>query len=233
MVLFTGQASAQDVLLHEGTPIRLKLNRTISSATEHQGDRVDFEVLDDVKLGDIVVVPHGATALATITEAVPKARMGRGGKLTVNVDFVRLPNGDKLSLRGVQEGKGGAHTGAMAGAMVGTAIVCWPAAPLFLLMHGKDITIPQGQQVTVYTNSDYKPTTGTVAASHSTPSVSGPALTNSDIIMLKQTGFSDQLIIAKIKSTPGLYLLDTGDLMKLKEAGLSDATMSAMMDAKR
>src|SRR5438270_691713 len=112
LVLFTAQASAQDGVLHEGTPVRLKLNRTISSATEHTGDKVDFEVLDDVKAGSVVVVPHGSTALATVTEAVPKGRMGKGGKLNVNVDFVRLPNGDKLPLRGVQENQGGGHTGA-------------------------------------------------------------------------------------------------------------------------
>jgi len=30
--------------------------------------------------------------------------------------------------------------------MVATAIEFWPAAPLFLLMHGKDITISQGHR---------------------------------------------------------------------------------------
>ncbi len=75
MLLFAVQASAQDGILHEGTPVRMKLNRTISSATEHQGDSVDFEVLDDVKAGNVVVVPHGSIALATVTEAVSKGRM--------------------------------------------------------------------------------------------------------------------------------------------------------------
>jgi hypothetical protein len=232
--LFTTQIFAQDGILREGTPVRLQLNRTISSAAEHQGDRVDFEVLDDVKAGDALMIPHGSTALATVTEAVPKGRMGKGGKLNVNIDFVRLPNGDKLPLRGMQEGKGGGHTGAMAGAMVGTAIVFWPAAPLFLLMHGKDITIPKGHEVTVYTSSDYKP--GAAMAAASSVSASGaagmaPAITNTDILTLKEAGFSEQLMIAKIKSTSGNYQLDTDNLMKLKKAGISDAVMAAMMQA--
>jgi hypothetical protein len=37
--------------------------------------------------------------------------MGRGGKLDVNIDYVRLPNGGRLALRGVQDVKGGGHTG--------------------------------------------------------------------------------------------------------------------------
>jgi hypothetical protein len=55
----------------------------------------------------------------------------------------------------VQKGSGGGHTGAMTGAIVATSIVFFPAAPFFLFMKGKDMTIPKGHEVTVYTNSDY------------------------------------------------------------------------------
>jgi hypothetical protein len=80
--------------------------------------------------------------------------MGRGGKLDVNIDDVRLADGEKAPLRAVKEGKGGSHTGAMTGAMVATAIVFFPAAPLFLFMKGKDITIPKGTEITAYVNGD-------------------------------------------------------------------------------
>jgi hypothetical protein len=233
MVLFAVPLSAQDVILHEGTPVRVKLNRTISSASEHKGDKVDFQVLDDVKASDLLAIPQGSTVLATVTEAVPKGRMGKGGKLDVNIDYVRLPNGDKLPLRGVQETKGGGHTAMMTGAIVATAIVFWPAAPLFLLMHGKDITIPQGHEVTVYTNSDYKPAgTTTVPASANSKAVTGSALTNLDIVTLKQAGFSEHILITKIKSAPGNYQLDANDLMNLQKIGISDDVITAMMEAK-
>ncbi len=61
-----------------------------------------------------------------------------------------------MQLRAVQENKGGGHTGAMTGAMVATAIVFFPAAPLFLFIHGKDITIPAGTPVTAFVESDMK-----------------------------------------------------------------------------
>ncbi len=140
--------------LEDGTPIRLRLTRNLSSADATTGDRVDFEVLDDVKVKDVIVVPRGGLALATVTEAQHKRRMARGGKLDVNIDDVRLLDGEKAPLRAVKEVKGGGHTGAMTGAMVGTAIVFFPAAPLFLFMHGKDITIPKGTEVTAYINGD-------------------------------------------------------------------------------
>jgi hypothetical protein len=131
------------------------MNRTVSSADAHVGDNVDFETLDDVNLGDLVVIPHGSTAMATVTDAVPKRRMARGGRLAMNIDYVRLPSGGRLALRGIQGGKGGGHTGAMTGAIVATSIVFFPAAPFFLFMHGKDMVIPKGHEVTVYTNTDY------------------------------------------------------------------------------
>lgn len=140
--------------LEDGTPIKLRLTRNLSSADATTGDRVDFEVLEDIKVKDVIVVPRGGLALATVTEAQHKRRMARGGKLDVNIDDVRLVDGEKAPMRAVKEVKGGGHTGAMTGAMIGTAIVFFPAAPLFLFMHGKDITIPKGTEVTAYINGD-------------------------------------------------------------------------------
>lgn len=137
--------------LEDGMPVKLRLTRNLSSATDKKGDTVDFEVLEDVTVDGIVVIPRGGIAWATITDAQPKRRMGRGGKLDVNIDSVRLKDGEKVALRAVKENKGGGHVGAMTGAMVATGIVFFPAAPLFLFMHGKDINIPKGTEITAYT----------------------------------------------------------------------------------
>ncbi len=140
--------------LEDGTPVKLRTARTISSADAHTGDTLDFEVLEDVFAKDVLVVPKGGIAWGTVTEAQSKRRMARGGKLDVNIDSVRLTDGEKVPLRAVKDVKGGGHTGAMTGAMVGTAIVFFPAAPLFLFMHGKDISIPKGTEITAYISGD-------------------------------------------------------------------------------
>jgi PEGA domain len=152
----TNFTSAKGFVLEEGTPVRLRINRTISSADAQVGDTVDFEVLDDITLNGILVIPKGGLAFATITAAQPKRRMARGGKLDMNIDYVKLVSGDKAALRAVKDMKGGGHTGGMVGGMVATSIVFFPAAPLFLLMHGKDISIPKGTEITAYVNGDMK-----------------------------------------------------------------------------
>jgi hypothetical protein len=49
--------------------------------------------------------------------------MARGSKLDVNIDNLRLIDGEKAPLRAVRENKGGGHVGAMTGAMVATSAV--------------------------------------------------------------------------------------------------------------
>jgi len=96
-------------VLEDGTPVKLRLSQTVSSADAHVNDRVEFEVLDDVMVGDVAIIPKGGVALGTVTEAVPKRRMARGGKLEIVMDSVRLVDGQKAALRAVKEGKGGGH----------------------------------------------------------------------------------------------------------------------------
>ncbi|HMG75418.1 MAG TPA: PEGA domain-containing protein [Pyrinomonadaceae bacterium] len=140
--------------LSEDTPVKLRLTRTMSSKDAKADEKVDFEVLEDIKVGDAIIVQHGAMAIGTVTEAQPKRRMGRAGKLNINIDYVQLVDGEKVPLRAVKGGSGGSHTGAMTGAIVATSILFFPAAPFFLFMHGKDITIPKGTEITAYIAAD-------------------------------------------------------------------------------
>src|SRR4030095_2871655 len=141
-------------VLAEDTPVRLRITQTISSGTAKLNDKVDFEVVEYVKFGDITVIPQGGTASGTVTEARTKKSFGRSGKLNVNIDYVRLANGDKVALRAVKGVTGGSRTGVMTGAVVATAIVFFPAAPLFFFIKGKNITIPKGTEITAYVAAD-------------------------------------------------------------------------------
>jgi hypothetical protein len=216
--------------LEDSTPVKLRLTRNLSSADATTGDRVDFEVLEEVKVKDVIVIPRGGLALATITEAEHKRRMARGGKLNVEIDDVRLTDGEKAPLRAVKEAKGGGHTGAMTGAIVATAIVFFPAAPLFLFMHGKDITIPKGTEITAYVNGDIpldprrfaaqtvvNPEAGVTPVQPTTDAA--PALSTVDI---KSTPDGAEITVDEkfVGSTPSSLRLAAGDhKIKLEKSG--------------
>jgi hypothetical protein len=53
--------------LMDGTPVKLRLDRTISSADEKVGNEVSFDVLEEVKINDVVVIPKGSIATGTVT----------------------------------------------------------------------------------------------------------------------------------------------------------------------
>jgi hypothetical protein len=183
--------------LEDGTPVKIRTNRTISSSDAHVGENVDFEVLEDVFVNNILVVPKGGMAFATVTEAQAKRRMARGGKLDINIDNVRLVDSEKAALRAVKEVKGGGHTGAMTGGIVATSLVFFPAAPFFLFMHGKDISIPKGTEITAYVNGDMKLDPAKFQAA---PPTSGAATGNGGGNSVAATS-SDQARV-QVSSTP-------------------------------
>ena len=142
--------------LEDGTPVKLRFAQTVSSADAHVNDRVEFEVLEEIKVADTIVIPKGGIAWGTVTEAQPKRRMARGGKLEINMDSVRLADDEKAALRATKEGNGGGHTGAMTAGIVATGLIFFPAAPFFLFMHGKDITFPKGAEVPTFVNGNFQ-----------------------------------------------------------------------------
>ena len=93
--------SAKGFVLEDATPVKLRLNRTISSSDAKVGDTLDFEVLQDISVNGTLVVPKGGLAYATVTEAQAKRRMGRAGKLDINIDYVKLVTGEKAALRAI------------------------------------------------------------------------------------------------------------------------------------
>lgn len=170
--------SAQGFVLEDSTPVRLRLNRPISSADSHVGDTVDFEVLQDISVNGTLVIPKGWLAFGTVTKAEPKKRAARGGRVEIKIEYVRLLDSERAPLRAVQGGKGGGHVGVMTAAIAASGVLFFPAAPFFLFIHGKDITIPKGAEVTAYISGDVALDITKFQKSTLTPAV--PAASNSD-----------------------------------------------------
>src|SRR5215813_13455814 len=74
-------------VLHDGTPERMRLSRSLSNQDAQAGEAGDFEVLD-------------------VTAAQPERGLGRGARLNVNIDSERLADSEKIGLRPVKESKG-------------------------------------------------------------------------------------------------------------------------------
>jgi hypothetical protein len=101
------------------------------------------------------------------------------------------------------------------------------------------VKIPQGHEVTVYVNGDQQVQgLGAPAVPYETnekaaprPTITGKPMTNEDVLTLKAAGFGEDFIVSRIKVASPSFTLDTPDLVKLKQAGLSDAVIGAMVQA--
>lgn len=152
---FTSLAFSQ-LIIPSGTKVTCRLDQTISSATAQEGQGVNLSVTEDVRINDVVVIKQGATVFGAITMAQEKRRMGRAGKLDFSIDKVRAADGEFIPLRYTPYKKNGEGKGVTTGVLTaGAAIVFWPAAPLFLLMKGKDVTIQKGITIDVFTDADH------------------------------------------------------------------------------
>jgi hypothetical protein len=129
-----------EFLLRNGTPIRMRLGKTISSGTAHVGDVVELEVVEEVLVDGLTVIPQGAVASGVVKEAEPKKRMGHGGKLGFSIDFVRLKDNEKAPVRSYHESTGSSSS---AGA----------ALPLGT---GKEVVFTQGSEFTAHVDGDMK-----------------------------------------------------------------------------
>jgi hypothetical protein len=96
-------------------------------------------------------------------EAQKKRRMGRAGKLNFTVDYVKGPDGSNIRLRASSARAGEDKTGTV---IVGTVLL----GGLFLLMRGKDVTIPKGTEFNAYVDGDRE-----VALAAPAPAAAQPA----------------------------------------------------------
>lgn len=227
-------ATAQVRTLQDGTPVRLRLNSSISSATAHVNETVDFEVTEPVINQSYVVIPKGAVALGRVTKAEGKRRFGRAGALEISIDSVRLAGGQTIPLRATHE----RGEGDMSGARVAATIA---ASPVLVWVKGKDVNFEKGTETTAYVNGD-APLDESASSADSRPAFDpsadrriapGAALTNADIVRMEKAGLSEEIILGTISRSQASFDVDAPDLISLKESGVSDKVINAMVQKSR
>jgi hypothetical protein len=156
LVLLSVLGCSAQAVLPEGTKLRVQLDENISSATAENGQTVELSVHDAVKVGDTIVIPEGAKVTGTITLAQEKRRLGRAGKLDFSIDRVKSADNQWIPLRYTVTRKSGQSHAVSTGIITaGVAAVFWPAAPVFLLRKGSDITINRGTAFDVFTDENH------------------------------------------------------------------------------
>ena len=142
--------------LEKGTPVLLAFDESFSSKNIHKGDTVRLHVVDDVEVRGRVVIPHGKSVVATISEVQKNGRFGKNAQLKLDIDPVRSM-GVQIMLQPRQKGNmvGGTRGTKAAGAAAAGAVVLGPiglGAGYFVV--GKSVNVHVGDKLETQVSED-------------------------------------------------------------------------------
>jgi hypothetical protein len=141
-----GPDAAGRYMLREGEDVNLTFAQDLSSKTSSEGDPVALTLVDDLKVGNVVVAKAGAHAIGEVTKAEKSGMMGKAGELNLRLDYIKV--GDtKIRLRGTKGKEGASGT---TGAVVLTVLF----GPIGLIKHGKNVEIKQGSALHAFVADD-------------------------------------------------------------------------------
>lgn len=152
-----GQGSSDGrakLIMESGTPVKLELAQTISSAYAHKGDQLDFVVTQDVVVGRFTLIRSGARAEGSVVEVKRTRPLAMGGDVIIKLGSTELTTGERVPLVARREFKGKSHFIRMGVEMAIAAAIYMPAAPVFLLSRGRESTVLKGTEITAYTKND-------------------------------------------------------------------------------
>ena len=135
-------ASTEDIVLSEGTAIKVIVTSEISSKEVRPNDPVSFTVTEDIVIDGQVVVRLGTHAMGSVVNAEKGGYMGKSGKLAIQVESTKSVDGQPVKLRAAKGREGNDKTNA-------TFALSF-ISPLFLFKKGGEAKIAAGTPITVY-----------------------------------------------------------------------------------
>ncbi len=138
----------EPVTLKEGTPVLLTTTEKLISGRIPEGSTIRYKVARDVVgSGNNIVIAYGSFAQGKITRSRRRGMFGKAGQLEFTVDTAEAVDGTPIPLRAMQEASGkGNKNEVIVSALLLTVLA--------VFVHGRDIEIPEGTEITAYVDHD-------------------------------------------------------------------------------
>jgi hypothetical protein len=155
-------AENSEMIVPDGTEVKLLLKNPLSSATAQAEQRIGFTASDAVVVHGVTAIEKGASAVGHVTEVQARKSFGRKGKLLFSIDAVQAVSGENIRLRASKTASGADSYGT-------AGVVTILTGPLGALVKGKDVEVAAGTEFTIYIDGDRRIGLGVVANDGSKP----------------------------------------------------------------
>ncbi|HHY47840.1 MAG TPA: hypothetical protein GX506_11150 [Firmicutes bacterium] len=151
-----GKVTSSVVKVPAGTAVKIKLLNGFTSANAKKGDRIEYEVSRDVIVGTEVAIPRGARGVAVVKNVQPAGRLGRDGRVELEIGDVRAFDGTMVKVGLSEDVKRMNESLQLAvGASVAGFVIFGPIGALGgFLVEGKDAIVAAGTEMFVAVQKD-------------------------------------------------------------------------------
>lgn len=138
-VCFSASAQKQ-VTLKAGSIVPLQSVNQVKAADVSEGQTVDFQVVQDVNVDGVCVIPRGTLVKGKVAEARKSTVAGTKGRLVITINSLNLPDGEPVFFSNTDVRVYGKNRTPLA---VATGIFLWPC----LFIPGTKAVMPAGYEV--------------------------------------------------------------------------------------
>lgn len=137
----------EEIVLSEGTALNLVVVQEVTSKTAKPGDSINFKVDEDLIVNNRVVVSKGTLAKGSVVNAEESGRMGKSGKLAIEVESTTTIDGQPLKLRAAKGKEGKDNTDKV----VALSVL---VSGFFMLKKGEEATFKEGTKIEVFVDEE-------------------------------------------------------------------------------
>lgn len=92
------RADVKSERIPAGTVLELRMETPVNSHNYFEGDTFRANLLEDIRIGNTVVLPSGTMIRGSVNYVLPNRHFSRGGELSLNFDHAVTPFGKQIPL---------------------------------------------------------------------------------------------------------------------------------------
>ena len=146
------------VKMPRGLPIIVETLYPVSSANFKVNNTVAFSVVSPIVIDGVLAIPRGTIARARITKAEKAKSWGRGGALTLQMEYILAMDGSRIPVQLTTAASGGNRSGMMAVGAAATSALIFPytapAAIVWGFKKGDDAVVRGSKQFAAVIKDD-------------------------------------------------------------------------------